>query len=138
MKFARPILSRTDRSDQTLTSSNLYVANCGPQLGFSHSDIATAFSNFGEVVGVHPADESDARVIVCYADESSAREAMGKWSGRSCKELGGRILHIRYSLVVDKPLRVKDVMSVCLEASGLEIPGIYFIRDFISREEEQK
>ncbi|CAA6669498.1 unnamed protein product [Spirodela intermedia] len=39
-------------------SANLYVANCGPAVGLSLSDVAAAFGAFGEVAGVHLADGS--------------------------------------------------------------------------------
>jgi alkylated DNA repair protein alkB family protein 8 len=81
------------------SSPNLFVANCGPAVGLSHDTIASVFSAFGEVKGVCAADESGARVIVSYCDESSARAALEALNGHPCSDLGGRSLHIRYSVL---------------------------------------
>ena len=80
-------------------SPNLFVANCGPAVGLSHDTIASVFAAFGEVNGVFAADESGARVIISYCDESSARAALEALDGHPCPELGGRTLHIRYSVL---------------------------------------
>jgi len=80
-------------------SSNLYVANCGPAVGISDDDIASVFCKFGELKGVYAADESGTRVIVAYAEEGSAQAALKALHGRPCPELGGRSMHIRYSVL---------------------------------------
>lgn len=80
-------------------SSNLYVANCGPAVGISDDDIASVFCKFGELKGVYAADESGTRVIVAYAEEGSAQAALEALHGRPCPELGGRSMHIRYSVL---------------------------------------
>ncbi|XP_057963938.1 alkylated DNA repair protein ALKBH8 homolog isoform X6 [Malania oleifera] len=78
---------------------NLYVANCGPTVGLSFEDIASVFSSFGPVTGVYAADESGARVIISFTEESSAQAALKALNGHPCPELGGRCLHIRYSIL---------------------------------------
>lgn len=64
----------------------------------SYGDIASVFGAFGEVIGTHAADESGGRVIVCFSDVSSARAAFNALNGYPCQGLGGRTLHIRYSV----------------------------------------
>jgi len=91
-RFGRP------KNDGEL-SSNLYVANCGPAVGISDDDIASVFCKFGELKGVYAADESGTRVIVAYAEEGSAQAALTALHGRPCPELGGRSMHIRYSVL---------------------------------------
>ncbi|KAG6635940.1 hypothetical protein CIPAW_11G077800 [Carya illinoinensis] len=81
------------------SSPNLYVANCGPAVGLSYDSIASVFSAFGELKGVFAADDSGARVIVSYRDESSATAALEAFDGHPCPDLGGRSLHIRYSVL---------------------------------------
>ncbi|XP_060674512.1 alkylated DNA repair protein ALKBH8 homolog isoform X3 [Ziziphus jujuba] len=120
-------------------SPNLYVANCGPAVGISYETIALVFGAFGEVSGVHAADESGARVVVSFAEEGSARAAMEALDGRPCQDLGGRSLHIRYS-VLRPPTSlgpVNDSVSVSLMASELNIPGLYLLHDFVSCKEEK-
>lgn len=80
-------------------SSNLYVANCGPAVGSSLDTIASVFSAFGEVKGVYAADDSGARVIVSYTESTSAQAALKAMDGRPCPDLGGRSLHIRFSVL---------------------------------------
>ena len=84
-------------------SSNLYVANCGPAVGLSHDDIASVFCKFGELKGVYAADESGTRVIVSFSEEGSAQAALKALDGCPCPELGGRSLHIRYSVLQPTP-----------------------------------
>ncbi|KAJ0730725.1 putative tRNA (carboxymethyluridine(34)-5-O)-methyltransferase [Helianthus annuus] len=120
-------------------SCNLYVANCGPAVGLSLDRIASAFSSYGTVKGVYPADESGCRVIVSYYDETCAQSALKALNRNPCHDLGGRSLHIRYS-VERPPCQVKsgDSVQVSLEASELNIPGIYLIHDFVSAQEEEQ
>ena len=92
-----PRFSRPKGVDGEL-SPNLYVANCGPAVGLSFDTIASVFSTFGEVKGVYPADDSGARVIVSYFEESAAQAALKALDGHPCPALGGRFLHIRYSI----------------------------------------
>lgn len=80
-------------------SPNLFVANCGPAVGISYETIASVFRAFGEVNGVYAADDSGARVVVSFAEEGSAQAAMKALDGRPCPDLGGRSLHIRYSVL---------------------------------------
>lgn len=109
-RFVRPTPSSPSSGAGEPNSSNLYVANCGPAVGLSHDAIAAAFSAFGEVNGVYPADESGVRVIVSFADPFSAKSALEALSGRPCSDLGGRTLHIRYSLL-KLPSQVTFVLS---------------------------
>ncbi|GKE81727.1 alkylated DNA repair protein AlkB homolog 8, partial [Tanacetum coccineum] len=47
-----------------------------PAVGLTLDSIASAFSLYGTVKGVYPADESGCRVIVSYDDETSAQTAL--------------------------------------------------------------
>ncbi|XP_057963940.1 alkylated DNA repair protein ALKBH8 homolog isoform X8 [Malania oleifera] len=87
---------------------NLYVANCGPTVGLSFEDIASVFSSFGPVTGVYAADESGARVIISFTEESSAQAALKALNGHPCPELGGRCLHIRYS-ILQQPCKTRNI-----------------------------
>ncbi|RWW52965.1 hypothetical protein BHE74_00040575 [Ensete ventricosum] len=121
---------------------NLFVANCGPAVGMSFDNIESAFGIFGKVLGVHAADETGTRVIVCFSEVSAAQAAFKALNGLPCADLGGRIMHICYSVVrpLQKVLVVhKDVLfPVSMLASDLGIPGIYLVHDFITVEEEKK
>ncbi|KAK1372438.1 alkylated DNA repair protein alkB-like [Heracleum sosnowskyi] len=130
-----PRFAKTNES-----SSNLYVANCGPAVGLDLDIVKSAFSKFGVVSGVYSADESGTRVIVSFVDNSCARAAFEALDRRACEELGGRVLHIKYS-VFQPPLdkvQVNDSVPVCLETSDMNIPGICLIHDFITIEEEKE
>nr|GMD29061.1 alkylated DNA repair protein alkB homolog 8 [Ipomoea batatas] len=120
------------------SSSNLYVANCGPAVGLSLDTIAFVFGTYGEVRGVYPADESGTRVIVSYHEESAAQSALKALDGHPCPELGGCSLHIRYSVQSIAKVQVNDSSVVSLEASELKIPGLYLIHDFITAKEEEE
>ncbi|KAF5206302.1 Alkylated dna repair protein alkb-like protein [Thalictrum thalictroides] len=123
------------------SSSNLYVANCGPYVGISLDQIQLAFSKFGEVKSVCAADQSGARVVVSFSQESSAKAALEAFDGKPCPYLSGRILHIRYSSILQTSSpssQVNGFLSVSLEASELQIPGIYLLKDFVSSEEEEE
>lgn len=89
------------------SSPNLFVANCGPAVGLSYEAIESVFSSFGAVKGVYAADESGARVIVSYFDESCAQNALKSLNGRPCPDLGGRSLYIRYSILQPATPRVE-------------------------------
>ncbi|EPS62087.1 hypothetical protein M569_12707 [Genlisea aurea] len=119
-------------------SPHLYVANCGPALGLSDETIASVFGKFGEIHGVHAADDTGNRVIVSYSDSSSSRVAMESLNGKICSDLGGRILHIRYS--VESPGKVKtiDFIPLSKSAADLNIPGLYLMHEFITPQEEQE
>lgn len=80
------------------SSPHLFVANCGPAVGLSHETIASVFATYGEVRGVYAADESGTRVIVSFHDKSSSQAAMKALNGHPCSSLGGRSLHIQYSV----------------------------------------
>lgn len=118
---------------------NLYVANCGPAVGVSFKDMESVFGKFGEVIGIYPADETGARVIVCFSELKSAEETFHTLNGRRCEALGRRILHIRYSIPQQPPkVNNNDSISVSLVSSELAIPGIYLVHDFITSQEEQE
>lgn len=80
------------------SSLHLYVANCGPGVGLSYDAIASAFGAYGEVKGVCAADDSGTRVVVSYHDKISAEAARKALNGHPCHDLGGRLLHIQYSV----------------------------------------
>nr|AKM76727.1 RNA-binding (RRM/RBD/RNP motifs) family protein [Geranium incanum] len=128
-------------ANQTISSPNLYVANCGSAVGLSHDAIASVFATFGTVRGVYAADDSGARVIVSYDDDSAAAAALTALHGRACPQLAGRTLHIRYSMLQPSPSNVNSnssSMQVCLFASETAIPGLYLIPDFVTPHEEQE
>ncbi|OVA18380.1 RNA recognition motif domain [Macleaya cordata] len=132
-RFVRPSKGLLDSG----SSPNLYVANCGPAVGISFEDIASVFSTFGEVRGVHAADESGARVVVCFFDDISAQKALKAFDGNPCPQLGGRVLHIRYS-ILQPSSQIKDSVSVSLVASELQIPGLFLLHDFITSKDEEE
>ncbi|XP_030481304.2 alkylated DNA repair protein ALKBH8 homolog [Cannabis sativa] len=129
-RFTRP------KVGESQSSPNLYVANCGPAVGLSYDTIASVFRTFGEVKAVNPADGSGVRVIVSYAEEGSARNALESLHARPCLQLGGRFLHIQYSFLQTLSL-VNDPLPVALMASELNIPGLHLLHDFVSLEEER-
>nr|AKM76733.1 RNA-binding (RRM/RBD/RNP motifs) family protein [Melianthus villosus] len=118
-------------------SPNLYVANCGPAVGLSHDAIAAVFSRFGQVQGVFPADDTGARVIVSFSQESFAKAALEAMNGRPCPDLAGRALHIRYSMLQQHSI-ANESFLVSLMASELGIDGLYLWHDFVSAEEERE
>lgn len=123
------------------TSPNLYVANCGPAVGLSFDKIASVFTTFGQVKGIYAADESGTRVIVTFFEENSAKAALDALHGHPCPDLGGRFLHIRYS-ILQPPCQVQvnqfsDSVPVSLAAAELNIPGIYLLHDFVTAKEEK-
>ncbi|XP_009783080.1 alkylated DNA repair protein ALKBH8 homolog isoform X2 [Nicotiana tabacum] len=131
-------LPRFKRPGGTIeSSSNLYVANCGPAVGLTFDTIEAVFGAYGPVKGVYLADESGTRVIVSYHEERSAESALKALSRRACPELGGRSLHIQYSVHSVCQVAVDDSIPVSMAASELDIPGLYLIHDFISAEEEK-
>lgn len=97
-----------------VSSPHLYVANCGPAVGVSHETIASVFGMYGEVEGVYAADESGTRVIVSYHDKSSSQAAMKELNRHPCPSLGGRTLHIQYSVQsLGKVLSVFCSSAIC-------------------------
>lgn len=134
-----PRFTRPKRGDTTdCTSPNLYVANCGPAVGLSFDLIASVFGKYGEVKGVYAADESGTRVVVCFDDESSAKSAMEALHGSPCSQLGGRSLHVRYSVQSNDQIQVKDSVQVSLTDTELKVPGVYLLHDFITVREEEE
>ncbi|KAL5793101.1 hypothetical protein ACOSP7_001695 [Xanthoceras sorbifolium] len=132
-----PRFRRSKAGDAQL-SPNLYVANCGPAVGLSYEDIQSAFGSFGNLRGVYAADESGARVIVSYVEDTCAEAALKALNGRPCPLLGGRSLHIRYSVLQPPTSQVNNSIPVSFEASELNIPGLYLLRDFVSAKEEEE
>ncbi|KAL3500245.1 hypothetical protein ACH5RR_039338 [Cinchona calisaya] len=130
-----PRFTRPKGGDANCSSPNLYVANCGPAVGLSFDLIASVFNKYGEVKGVYAADESGTRVIVCFDSENSANSAMEALHGNPCPHLGGRSLHIRYSVQLSD--QVKDSVQVSLTDSELQVPGVYLLHDFITVREEE-
>ncbi|KAJ8754430.1 hypothetical protein K2173_002881 [Erythroxylum novogranatense] len=121
------------------SSPNLYVANCGPAVGISYEAIASVFSSFGVVRGVYAADDSGARVIVSYTEVRSASAALNALDGHPCAQLGGRSLHIRYSVIQPTfESQVNESVTVSLEASDMDIPGLHLWHDFVTAKEEQE
>ncbi|XP_012439187.1 alkylated DNA repair protein ALKBH8 homolog [Gossypium raimondii] len=131
-RFVRP------KEGDSESSPDLYVANCGPAVGLQFDTIASAFSSFGEVKGVYAADESGARVIVSFLEPASAHSAFIALNDRPCPHLGGRSLHIRHSILQPPSSRGMASVPVSLNASDLNIPGLYLFHDFISAVEEEQ
>ncbi|XP_057799092.1 alkylated DNA repair protein ALKBH8 homolog [Salvia miltiorrhiza] len=120
------------------SSPHLYVANCGPAVGFSHETIASVFGMYGEVEGVCAADESGTRVIVSYHDKSSSQAAMKALNRRPCSSLGGRTLHIQYAVQSLGKVNNTASVPVSTSASDLDIPGLHLMHDFVTPQEEQE
>ncbi|KAF9625996.1 hypothetical protein IFM89_028690 [Coptis chinensis] len=133
-----PLNNNNHNKEEEEENEDIYVANCGPAVGISLEEIASAFSEFGEVKSVEAADETGARVIVSFCQDSSARAAIQSFHGLPCPLLNNRLLHIRYSFLKPKPSSSSSVSVVSLEASELQIPGLYLLRDFITTEQEQE
>lgn len=134
-----PRFGRPKRLGVDETTPNLYIANCGPSVGLPFETIASVFSTFGELNGVYAADESGTRVIVSYKEESSAQAAFEALNKLPCADLGGRFLHMQYSVVQHpKQVQTNDATPVCLVASELKIPGLYLWHDFINAREEEE
>nr|AKM76722.1 RNA-binding (RRM/RBD/RNP motifs) family protein [Erodium foetidum] len=131
--------SKTKKTNRVISSPNLYVANCGPAVGLSHDAIASVFASFGHVRGVYAADDSGARVIVCYDNDSCAAAALSALHGRPCPQLASRTLHIRSSVLQPSPTTVNSSsVQVCLSASETAIPGLYLLPDFVTPHEQQE
>ncbi|XP_010676685.2 alkylated DNA repair protein ALKBH8 homolog isoform X1 [Beta vulgaris subsp. vulgaris] len=141
-KFMRPKQEKhggVGEDNGNLVSSDLYVANCGPAVGLSYEVISMAFTQFGEVKGVYAADETDTRVIVSFSDVGSSQAAFNAFNGRHCSQLGGRFLHMRYSVPRPSlPIRDHDFVDVSLTAEELNIPGLHLFHDFITPKEEEE
>lgn len=133
-----PRFTRPKGVDEQL-SPNLYVANCGPSVGLSYEIIESVFSKFGQVKGVYAADESGVRVIVSYFEVDSAQAALTALDGNPCPDLGGRSLHIRFSVLQPTSEgQANDSIPVSLVASDLNIPGLYLWHDFVNAKEERE
>ncbi|GFZ16281.1 RNA-binding (RRM/RBD/RNP motifs) family protein [Actinidia rufa] len=104
------------------SSPNLYVANCGAAVGLSIDAISSVFSTFGEVNGVYAADESGTRVIVSYINENAAQASLKALHGRPWPDLGGRFLHIQYS-ILEPPKQTRNVNTT--QHMG-ELPSFVF------------
>ncbi|KAG8375257.1 hypothetical protein BUALT_Bualt10G0081700 [Buddleja alternifolia] len=120
------------------SSPHLFVANCGPAVGLSYDTIASVFGAYGEVKGVYAADDSGTRVIVSYCDNISAQAAMKALNGHPCSNLGGRSLHIQYSVQSLGKVNTTDSVPVSTSASDLDIPGLYLMHDFVTAKEEEE
>ncbi|KAF7825867.1 alkylated DNA repair protein ALKBH8-like protein isoform X1 [Senna tora] len=132
-------MARFVRPKKGELSSNLYVANCGPAVGLSHEAIASVFTKFGDIKGVYAADESGTRVIISFSEEGSAQAALEALDGVPCPELGGRSLHIRYSMLQPtSQSQVSNLVPVSITASDVSIPGLYLMHDFVSAKEEEE
>ncbi|GJZ24314.1 hypothetical protein Tco_0561773 [Tanacetum coccineum] len=72
----KPGARNKDRNYSRIPIADNVAANCSPAVGLTLDSIASAFSLYGTVKGVYPADESGCRVIVSYDDETSAQTAL--------------------------------------------------------------
>lgn len=84
-------------------TEHLYVANCGPAVGLSFSDIREAFSSFGEVTGIQAAGDSGTRVVISFRQLEDAVAVKEAWSGQPCGLLQGRVMFMQYSVPRSSP-----------------------------------
>ncbi|GJZ17602.1 hypothetical protein Tco_0553725 [Tanacetum coccineum] len=70
-----------------LACSNSMPVQESPTVGLTLDSIASAFSLYGTVKGVYPADESGCRVIVSYDDETSTQTALNALDRKPCSDL---------------------------------------------------
>ena len=97
-----PAFVKPSRALQEPTA-HLYVANCGPAVGISLSEIKEAFQGFGPVLRVHPAGDSGSRVYVSYANESDAVAAREAWNSKPCDALRSRVMVIQHAVPQSQP-----------------------------------
>lgn len=86
-----------------MPTSHLYVANCGPAVGISLSDIKKAFEIFGHVVNVQPAGTSGSRVYVSYDSVDNAMAARSAWNSKPCDALECRVMLIQHAVPQPQP-----------------------------------
>ena len=125
--------------DELEVSENLYVANIGPGVGVSYADIAEVVGSFGDIKAVYPADDSGVRVVVCVAHHSFAQATIEALDAHPCLDLGGRSLHICYSLLNQhqhERHQHNNTLPVSLMTSELNIPGLYLFHDFVTLQQE--
>ncbi|KAG0598563.1 hypothetical protein M758_12G084100 [Ceratodon purpureus] len=118
-------------------TAHLYVANCGPAVGISYSDIKKAFEVFGPVVNVQPAGTSGSRVYVSYDSVDNAVAARGAWNSVACDALEGRVMVIQHAVPQTQPSAGEQVV-VSMSSVDVGIPGLTLYTDFITSEEEQE
>jgi alkylated DNA repair protein alkB family protein 8 len=97
-----PAFVKPSRALQEPTA-HLYVANCGPAVGISFSEIKEAFQGFGPVLRVQPAGDSGSRVYVSYANESDAVAAREAWNSKPCDALRSRVMVIQHAVPQSQP-----------------------------------
>ncbi|GJT71047.1 alkylated DNA repair protein AlkB homolog 8 [Tanacetum coccineum] len=73
-------------------------AKCGLAVGLTLDFIASTFSLYRTVKRVYLADERGCRVIVSYDDETTAQTILNALDRKPCSHLGGRSLHVHYSV----------------------------------------
>lgn len=104
-------------------TSHLYVANCGPAVGLSFTDIKKAFEIFGPVVNVQPAGTSGSRVYVSYDSTENAVAARGAWNSKPCDALGSRVMVIQHAVPHAQP-SVWIFSTLLLSTSPNALPDI--------------
>jgi len=91
------------KPSHAMPTSHLYVANCGPAVGISFSDIKKAFEIFGPVVNIQPAGTSGSRVYVSYDSVANAVAARGAWNSKPCDALECRVMVIQHAVPQTQP-----------------------------------
>lgn len=91
------------KPSHAMPTSHLYVANCGPAVGISLSDIKKAFETFGPVVNVQLAGTSGSRVYVSYDTVENAVAARGMWNSKPCDALECRVMVIQHAVPQTQP-----------------------------------
>ncbi|GJN26538.1 hypothetical protein PR202_gb14475 [Eleusine coracana subsp. coracana] len=136
--FTRP-RQRAEDSASPTPSAVLYVANCGPAVGVTDADVREAFGAFGEVAGVHAADDSGARVIVRFHEPAAAGGRHGRAPRAPLRwPCGPRPAHTLLGARETQGSLLVPRSQVAVTASELGIPGIYMVEEFLTAAEEQE
>lgn len=118
---------------------HLFVANLGPAVGVSVSEARTIFATFGTVTDIQEAGECGNRLYISFADSASAQEARVALHERPCLAAGDRVLTIQYAELKAVGLkRGPPPPKVCISGEQVEIPGLIYVPDFVSEEEERE
>lgn len=124
------------KPSHAMPTSHLYVANCGPAVGISLSDIKKAFETFGPVVNVQLAGTSGSRVYVSYDTVENAVAARGMWNSKPCEALECRVMVIQHAVPQTQPSG-DEQFAVSMSSADVGIPGLTLYTDFITSSDEQ-
>jgi alkylated DNA repair protein alkB family protein 8 len=110
-----------------MPTPHLYVANCGPAVGISFSDIKKAFETFGPVVNVQPAGTSGSRVYVSFDSVDNAVAARGAWNSVPCDALAGRVMVIQHAVLQTQPSVSLPLLPIICEVKPFSVGSLYRI-----------